>query len=475
MSATARQADPGIFTAPYRLVTLAIVAMVSIFAFEEMAISTAMPVAGAELGAGRGYGLAFTVLITVQVLGTVLAGPWTDRSGPMPAILVGLGIFAAGAGLCAASNAYPEFLAGRALEGLGTGLTVVALYVVVGRFYPGALRPRVFTYVSAAWVLPSLVGPPISAWLTTSWSWRWVFGAVFVPALASALVVAAQRHRIGTRSPEGGLVGEEDGPAGQEVEPAAGGRSRGRVALVGAAIAASAGVVQAGTADLSRVVSSAGAAVAVGALALVLTAPRALTPGALRLRRGLPSVMATRLLLMAAFNGVASFVPLMLTSQRGLSVGVAGGVLALASFGWTTGAWVQGRDRWHGRRWRLVVAGGVSLTVAVAGSTAVAAAGLAWWWLAVAQAFAGLGMGLATASTGVLSLELAPVSEHGAASSSLQLSDALGSIVGISIASGVYAVLHVGPGQDGGLYVTMWAALTAVAVLAVVAARRIAT
>ena len=44
----------GVFAPRYRVVSAAIVLTVTIFAFEGMAISTAMPVAGAELGAALG-------------------------------------------------------------------------------------------------------------------------------------------------------------------------------------------------------------------------------------------------------------------------------------------------------------------------------------------------------------------------------------------------------------------------------------
>jgi hypothetical protein len=72
----------------------------------------------------------------------------------------------------------------------------------------------------------------------------------------------------------------------------------------------------------------------------------------------------------------------------------------------------------------------------------------------------------------VLALALAPVSEHGSASSSLQLSDSLGSILGLSVSSGVYAALHVAPGLDGAVYVVMWGALSGVAALVVLAGFR---
>ena len=66
---------------PYLEVTLAALALVTIVAFESMAVSTAMPAVARELDAVRSYGFAFSVMLTAQLLGIVLAGVWTDRSG----------------------------------------------------------------------------------------------------------------------------------------------------------------------------------------------------------------------------------------------------------------------------------------------------------------------------------------------------------------------------------------------------------
>ncbi|MFL6177973.1 MAG: MFS transporter, partial [Ornithinibacter sp.] len=180
----------------YLEVTLAVLALVTIVAFEAMAVSTAMPAVARELNAVRAYGFAFSVMLTAQLLGIVLAGVWSDRHGPMVGTVTGQVLLAAGAALCGSATNLPVFLAGRALTGLGGGLLVVMLYVIAGRVYPEAIRPRLFTYVSAAWVLPSLLGAPISAWLTTNLSWRWVFWGVVPPVLITMAALTHARRRI---------------------------------------------------------------------------------------------------------------------------------------------------------------------------------------------------------------------------------------------------------------------------------------
>ncbi|MBX9367117.1 MFS transporter, partial [Streptomyces sp. WAC04114] len=73
------------------------------------------------------------------------------------------------------------FILGRAVQGFGGGLVIVALYVVVGRAYPERLRPAIMAAFAASWVLPSIVGPLAAGTVTEQLGWRWVF--VGIPVL----------------------------------------------------------------------------------------------------------------------------------------------------------------------------------------------------------------------------------------------------------------------------------------------------
>jgi hypothetical protein len=80
-------------------------------------------------------------------------------------------------------------------------------------------------------------------------------------------------------------------------------------------------------------------------------------------------------------------------------------------------------------------------------------------------------MGLGSTSLSVILLDLVPVSEHSSASASLQLSDVLGSVIGIAVASALFATLHT-TGGDRHTYIAIWSVLAAVAALVVVSGRR---
>ncbi|WP_156971642.1 MFS transporter [Knoellia flava] len=452
---------PGVFGREYLTLTLAVVALITVIAFEAMAVSTAMPEVARELDAVRSYGLAFSVMLTTQLLGIVLAGVWCDRSGALPSLLTGQALFALGCGICGAAADFPVFLAGRAVAGLGAGLTFVAGFVVIGRMYPESLRPKVFSVLSAAWVLPSLLGPVLAGWITTTWSWRWVFWVVVAPVAGALAVLVVRRGEI-RAADEGVEASSRD--HSEHV----------RAAWLGLSIAVAAGAMQWGMHDLELSWSVRTVVGLLGLVGIAVCAPL-LLPGTFVMRRGLPSVMSGRFLLPCAFFGTVTYVPLMLTGERGLSLAQAGSLLAIGSIGWSIGSWVQGRDRFVGRRDRLVVLGGATLAIGLAGVVLVTWAGWWPWFVALPLAVAGLGMGLGTASLSVLALSLTAPADHGSASSSLQLSDVLGSVIGIAATGAVFAALHTRAGEDVPAFVAMWCGTALVATLVVVAGRRIRT
>jgi MFS family permease len=455
----------------YRLLTVALLALVTIIAFENMAISTAMPAVARDLDAVRSYGLAFSFMSTAMLLGIVLAGVWADLRGPLPSLFAGQLLMASGSAMAGLAPTFMALLAGRLVAGLGAGLIVVALYVVIGRAYPDALRPKVFSWVSAAWVLPSLIGPPVAGWLTSAWSWRWVFLIVIAPIAVTLAVVSTQRDRINA-----GSTTDKRVPADREVpsDHATAGRpaDHRRLALLGLGVAISAGAMQWGSTQLASAQSLPVAMGVLGLAGIAATAPRLVPGGTLRMSRGLPSVMMSRFLLTASFNGALTFIPLMLVNERHLSLTTAGIMLTVGALGWSFGSFVQGNHALHNRRSEIVVAGGASLTVGILLLAAIAAFGWPYYLVGLATALSGLGMGLAMSSISVLSLALSPVSDHGRTSSSLQVSDVLGSVMGISAAGAVFAAMHNPMGSDIHVFELIWLSLAAVAALAIVSGQR---
>ena len=187
---------PGILSRPYLALSIGIVSVVLVIAFEATAVGTAMPVAARELHGIPLYAFAFSSYFTTSLFGMVFAGQWADRRGPLAPLGAGIGAFAAGLVLAGTAGAMWLFVLGRAVQGLGGGLVIVALYVVVGRAYPERLRPSVMAGFAAGWVVPSVVGPLVAGTVTEELGWRWVFlGIPVLVVLPLALALPQIRRR----------------------------------------------------------------------------------------------------------------------------------------------------------------------------------------------------------------------------------------------------------------------------------------
>ena len=161
-----------------RALTIGLCAIVVAIAFETIAVATAMPIAARDLEGLDYYAWAFSAFMIGMLFATVICGRLSDRIGPAKPLLVGLMIFLAGLVIAGSARYMAQLVAGRLVQGLGSGAMNVAIYVCVAVAFSRRQRPKMFTYISTAWVLPSFVGPPVSAWLTQHLSWHWVFFAV---------------------------------------------------------------------------------------------------------------------------------------------------------------------------------------------------------------------------------------------------------------------------------------------------------
>ena len=395
------------------------VLLVSLLAFEAIAVAAAMPAIAQALDGERLYALAFGGTLATSVLGMVLAGRWCDRHGAWRATAIGLAVFTAGLLIAGLAATMGWVVAGRIVQGLGGGMLGVALYVGMGQAVPQPLHPRLFALFAGAWVLPALVGPGIAALLVAWWGWRAVFLAVaaLVPLAAMALLPAFAR-----------LPTRRHAVADHSAQP-----------IVWAALAALGALLLHGASQGDR---PAAAPLLLGAGALLgwAAARRLLPSGSLRAQRGLPAVIALRGLVAAAFATGEVFIPLYLTREHGWSLAAAAMALSAAALTWSAGSAWQARLQGDTQRQRglrggfVLLAGGIAV---VALQVLLAAPA---WWVVAGWTVAGLGIGLAFPMLSVLVLQLSPPAEQGRNASALQLADALCSSAALALAGALFAL-----------------------------------
>lgn len=74
-------ASGGVLGRTYRALSVGIVSVVFLIAFEATAVGTAMPVAARELHGIPLYAFAFSAYFTTSLFAMVLSGQWADRRG----------------------------------------------------------------------------------------------------------------------------------------------------------------------------------------------------------------------------------------------------------------------------------------------------------------------------------------------------------------------------------------------------------
>lgn len=415
-------AKSNLWTPERRGPTVGIILLVTLLAFENMGVSTAMPRMVADLDGNELYAWPFLAFLAASVVATVLSGRVSDLRGPRPSLLFGPALFLVGLIVAGLAQDMPQLLVGRVLQGIGGGAQVVALYVLIGLVYPERDRPAVFGLLASAWVVPSLVGPALSGWLTEVVSWRWVFLGLAPFVLVGVLLLVPVLRGLPQHTPDRNT----------------------RRGLPLAALGAGFGVAALSwSAQHPR-----GVTLLIGLAGLVVLVPalRVLLPkGTLTARRGLPVTILARGLLAGSFFAAEAFIPLTLTAVHGYSAIAAGIPLTLSALGWSSAAWWQSRKPDIPRE-KLVRWGFALNAAGIAGVTLIAPSWGPAWATPVLWAVAGAGMGLAMSSLSVLTLGASSEVDRGFNSSALQISDMLGSALLVGL---------------GGVLVTTFASATA--------------
>lgn len=430
----ARTSD--LFAPAYRAMVIGLVLTVTLVAVEALAIGTVMPIVAEELRGLELYGWVFSAFFLGNLVGIVLAGGALDRMPLVRPFAAGMGLFALGLAIGGLAPTMPVLVLGRFIQGLGAGAVSPTAYVAIGRTLPEPLRPRMFAILSTAWVVPGVIGPSIAAVVGEVLGWRWVFLGL-LPLLVVAIALALYALR----------AVPDAGPASAEHQAAANAVRRLPNALL---VAIGAGVLVAALTAPEPLLLAGGSAVG---LALVLPAFRRLTPrGTLVLAAGLPAAVLLRGLLTFAFFGPDAYLPLLLQGWRDTSAALTGLAYTAATLTWTAGSWLQARRIERIGPTAFVALGFGTVMVGTVATMAVLVRAVPPELSIATWAVTGLGMGFAYSAFTVIVLRDAAPAEQGQATSALQLSETLGTALGIGLAGAfIAAAARAGAGETLGI------------------------
>ncbi len=174
-----------------RLVFGGLLLVMLLAALDQTIVATALPTIVGDLGGLDHISWVVTAYLLAQTAVTPLYGKLGDMYGRKVVLQAGLIVFLVGSALCGQSQSLDELIAFRALQGLGGGGLMVSAQAAIGDVVPPRERGRYTGLFGAVFGLASIAGPLLGGFLTSDFSWRWIFYVNLPLGILAFFVLAA--------------------------------------------------------------------------------------------------------------------------------------------------------------------------------------------------------------------------------------------------------------------------------------------
>jgi len=387
-------------------------------AMQYFAVAVVMPLVAHDLNAERYYGWLLGSYGMAMIAAAPLTPGITARFGRMRTAGLASVVFVAGGLLAAVSGSALVFVLARVLQGFGSGVLTTFGVSAVAHSIPERLRKRVYSLISAMWLLPAFLGPVYASAVSDLLGWRWTL-TLILPLVVVGRALVVRRAGAG---------GQASGASRVQTPPFL----RVLILIFGCLL------LLGGT----SVKSDAGQVIAAGGLVMVAVAARKLLPAG---ERGPRLAVFAMLTLSLGYSGLDAMATVIARRGFGSSIAAASAVLTCDAVAWSTVAFLQ--PKFH-ERWRLStgtagVVGAVLVAVPVAALPVMLAAhlssGTAMPLMWAAFLVSGAGMGFIYTNLPVTAVGVRDTSTTDAFAAGLVLAESMGASLGSMIGGGLYA------------------------------------
>jgi EmrB/QacA subfamily drug resistance transporter len=167
-------------------------------------VSTAQRAIGADLGGLRQLSWIFTAYLLAMAATTPLWGKFSDILGRRRLFQLSIVVFIVGGIVCGLAPSMPVLIAGRAIQGIGSGGLFSLSMAILGDILSPRERGQYIGYMGGAYATATVAGPLVGGLFVDYVSWRWIFlfmlpfgvAALFVSNITPELPRPTERHPI---------------------------------------------------------------------------------------------------------------------------------------------------------------------------------------------------------------------------------------------------------------------------------------
>jgi EmrB/QacA subfamily drug resistance transporter len=139
-------------------------------------ISTALPAIATDIGTSPvALKLALTSYLVSLAIFIPVSSWMADRFGAKQVFRIAIVIFLLGSIACAAANSLEAFVAARFLQGMGGAMMTPVGRLLLVRSTPKSDLVNAMAWLTIPGLLGPMAGPPVGGFLTTYFSWHWIF------------------------------------------------------------------------------------------------------------------------------------------------------------------------------------------------------------------------------------------------------------------------------------------------------------
>ncbi|MBL8588233.1 MAG: MFS transporter, partial [Methylobacteriaceae bacterium] len=177
-----------------RRIVIGVLSAMALATLDQTIVAPALPSIGAEFGGSAYLPWVIAAYLVTSTAVTPLYGKIADARGRKPALFAAIAIFLVGALASAAAQSLPMLIAGRAVQGLGGGGLIALAQTVIADVVSPRERGRYVGYISAVWAGSSVLGPTLGGLLAEYAHWKLIF-LLNLPLALLAFALSARALR----------------------------------------------------------------------------------------------------------------------------------------------------------------------------------------------------------------------------------------------------------------------------------------